>query len=86
MIDARPRPGPPPYPVAAGDRLKISSPTLQVKKGTRVTLKLAVPRKAQKAIRKALRKHSRVEAMITVTVKDAAGNSAVHKRTIKLRR
>jgi streptogramin lyase len=63
---------------------RIGTPAVQANQGARVRLKLAVPRKAQKLIKKALRRHRTVRAKVTVTVKDAAGNAAIHRRVIKL--
>jgi hypothetical protein len=57
-----------------------------VARGEKATLRLKVPRKAQKAIRRALRRHKPVRAKIKVLVRDAAGNSATRSRTIKLKR
>jgi hypothetical protein len=50
-----------------------------------VTRKLKVPRKARAAIRLALRRHWRVEANVTLRVRDGAGNVAVKRRAIELK-
>ena len=59
-----------------------------VRRGTRVTLRLAVPKKARKAIRAYLLKRpsKRVKVRIALSVRDAAGNVARYRRAIKLRR
>jgi hypothetical protein len=58
--------------------------TARILKGGRATLKLKVSRKAQTAIKNALRNKKKVKAKITVTVTDAAGNKTTKTRTIKL--
>lgn len=57
-----------------------------VARGAKATLKLALPAKARDAIRRALKKGRKVKAVLTVRIKDAAGNAAATKRTIKLTR
>jgi plastocyanin len=50
------------------------------------TFRLALPRPAVRAFRRALRKHTRLTARVTVTARDAAGNRARTKRRVKLKR
>jgi hypothetical protein len=64
-------------------RFKATKLKLTVGKLTRVTLKLS--KGGLKAVRKAL-KHHQLKAKLRVTVKDAAANPTVIKRTIKLKR
>jgi hypothetical protein len=56
-----------------------------VARGRKVTLKVKVPKKALAAIKRALRRHTKVRATLRVRVRNAAGNVAVTKRTIRLR-
>jgi hypothetical protein len=49
-----------------------------------VKLRLRLPRKGLHAAKKALRRHEHVEARIRVTARDAAGNVAISKRTVRL--
>jgi hypothetical protein len=57
-----------------------------VARGTKATLKLKVPKKAQKAIKKALSRGSKVKAKVKLTARDGAGNLTTRKRTVKLKR
>lgn len=57
-----------------------------VARGAKVTLRLKVPKKAQTAIRRALRRKKKVRASISVSARDAAGNVATAKRKIRLKR
>jgi hypothetical protein len=56
-----------------------------VARGTKATLKLKVPKKAQKAIKQALRKKKKVKANVKLTARDGAGNLTTGKRTVKLK-
>jgi hypothetical protein len=56
-----------------------------VARGSKVTLKVKVPKNAVAAMRRALRRHKKVKATLTLTVRDAIGNVAVNKRTITLK-
>ena len=49
-------------------------------------LSLRVPSRARRAVARALRDGRRVRAVITVSVRDAAGNRTDRSRTIRLRR
>jgi hypothetical protein len=53
--------------------------------GATVTLKLKLPAKALKAVKKALKKHKKLKAKITITATDSAGNKKTEVRTIKLK-
>jgi hypothetical protein len=64
-------------------RFKTTKLKLTVGKLTRVKLKLS--KGGLKAVRKAL-KHHQLKAKLRVTVKDAAANATVLKRTVKLKR
>jgi hypothetical protein len=54
--------------------------------GVRRTLRLRVPRRALRGIRRALRARRRIAVRVTVTFTDAAGNRTIRRRTIRLRR
>jgi hypothetical protein len=47
-------------------------------------LALKMPRKAQTAVRRALEKRKRVRANINVRAVDAAGNSTLRRRTVRV--
>ena len=53
--------------------------------GKLVKLRVKLPKKALKAANKALRRHKRVTASITIMALDRAGNVATQKRSIRLR-
>lgn len=53
---------------------------------TTAKLRLALPRRAVRAFRRALRRHTRLTARVTVTARDAAGNRARAKRRVQLKR
>jgi ELWxxDGT repeat protein len=57
-----------------------------VAKGTRVTIKLRVPTRTLSAVRKALRRHARVQVKLTIQLRDAAHNLATKQVTVKLAR
>jgi hypothetical protein len=57
-----------------------------VARGSKATLKLKVPTKAQKAIKRALRRKRNVKANVKLTARDGAGNLTTGKRTVKLKR
>jgi lysophospholipase L1-like esterase len=56
-----------------------------VARGDRATLRLNVSKKAVRAIRRALRRHKKVSAKLRIKARDAAGNTTLKRRTIKLR-
>ena len=57
-----------------------------VARGTKATLKLKVPKKALKAIKRALRAGRKVKAKLKLNARDGAGNLTTGKRTVKLKR
>jgi plastocyanin len=54
--------------------------------GARATLKLKLPKQGVRALRRALARGARLNARLTVTARDAAGNSRAAKRTVRLKR
>jgi CSLREA domain-containing protein len=54
--------------------------------GKRGKLTLKLPGRAKAAIKRALARHKKLKAKVTVTAKDAAGNRTVTRRTIRLKR
>lgn len=65
---------------------KLRSTTRQVGAGRKAKLKLRVPEKALRAIRKALRRKRKVTAKIGLRVSDAAGNARTSRRSVKIKR
>jgi hypothetical protein len=65
---------------------KLKGASANVPKGGKARLKLKVPSKARKAIKRALRRKKKIKAKVTVTARDAAGNKTTRKRTIRLKR
>ena len=57
-----------------------------ITRGARRTLTLRIPRRALRAVRRGLRRHLRVGARLTIEARDAAGNSTVRTRTVRLTR
>jgi hypothetical protein len=70
----------------AGRRFKLKQASAQDFCCIEATLKLGLSRKARRAIKRALRRSKRVTAKVTVTARDAAGNAAVKRRTVRLKR
>jgi hypothetical protein len=50
-----------------------------------VKLRLKLAKRSLKTLKRALRRHKRLEARITITAKDNAGNVQTAKRTVRLR-
>jgi hypothetical protein len=50
-----------------------------------VTLKVKLAKKALKAVKKALKRHKKPKASLTITAKDATGNKRSEKRVVKLK-
>jgi hypothetical protein len=71
---------------SAARTYRLKSATKQIPRGGKAKLKLRLSKKAFKAVRRALSKRKKVKARVTVTVKDAAGNAATKKRSIRLKR
>ena len=69
---------------ARAHRLGKASKSVTANERTRLTLKL--PRKAQRAAMRALRRGKRLRASISVLVQDAAGNGVSVKRRVPLKR
>jgi hypothetical protein len=63
---------------------KLATASAKAAAGSTVTLRLKLARKARKAAKRALRRHRRVKAKVTITAKDLAGNVAIQRRTIRL--
>jgi hypothetical protein len=57
-----------------------------IARGNTATLKAKVSKKARAAIRRALRSHKKVKATLRLTLRDAAGNVATERVSIKLKR
>jgi hypothetical protein len=53
--------------------------------GKTVRVKLKLPKRALKAIARALERHKKVSANLTITAKDAGGNKKTEKRPVELR-
>lgn len=70
----------------AAATFRLAPVSAGVVQGKRATLALKLSKRARAAVRKALAKGRRVNATVTVTVVDAAGNATRSKRTIRLRR
>ena len=70
----------------ASKTFKLKSDTKTVTAGKKSELKLRVTRKALRAVKRSLRRGKRVRATATVAIRDAAGNVATAKRTIKVKR
>jgi hypothetical protein len=64
---------------------RLSTVTADAAAGKPVKLWLKLSKAARKSVKKALRRHRRVVAKLTLTARDLAGNAAAQKRTVKLR-
>jgi hypothetical protein len=53
--------------------------------GVRQKLRLVLPKKALKVVRKALKRHRKLKAKVTATAKDNSGNTRREKGTIRLK-
>jgi hypothetical protein len=65
-------------------RFRLGAADADVSTGFESTLRLGIPSKARRAIRRALREGGTATARVTVTARDNAGNAASRKRTIRL--
>jgi fibronectin-binding autotransporter adhesin len=72
--------------VGASKRFKLKRVARTIPKGKARKIKLKLPKRARAVAKRALRKGKKARAKLKVTVKDAAGNTVVLKRTIKLKR
>jgi plastocyanin len=70
----------------AGKPLRTQGASLQLASRRVTNFKLALSNRTLRAFRRALRKHSRLTARITVTAIDTAGNRAISKRRVTLRK
>jgi plastocyanin len=66
--------------------LKLRKATRKLAPGVRAKLKLRLSRKKRAAVASALARRSRLRAKVTVTAKDAAGNTRSHKRSVSVRK
>jgi hypothetical protein len=64
---------------------RFKTATAKVLPGNKVKLRLRLPKKALKVVKKALRRGKKLKAKVTVTAKDNAGNTHSAKGTIKLK-
>jgi plastocyanin len=69
-----------------GRSFRAKTVSRQLAARTTSKLGLVLSRQALRAFRRALRKHTRLTARITVTAKDPAGNRASAKRRVKLKK
>jgi len=69
----------------ASKSFKLKGSRKAVRKGRKSRLRLRISKKTLRLVRRALRKGSRINARVTVTLRDAAGNRRPAKRTIRLR-
>jgi plastocyanin len=74
------------YVPRAGAPLRTQGPARQLVARRVTNFKLRLSNRTLRAARRGLRKHSRLTARIAVTADDSAGNRAVAKRTVKLKR
>jgi ribosome-associated protein YbcJ (S4-like RNA binding protein) len=70
----------------AARNYRLRSLTKQIRTGGKAKLKLKFSKRVLKATARALRRHRKVRARVTVTVKDAAGNATTQRRSIRLKR
>jgi hypothetical protein len=65
---------------------RLRAATSQAAASTRVRVALRLSSQTRRAARRALRRGQRLRARITITVRDAAGNTATAKHAVQLRR
>jgi subtilisin-like proprotein convertase family protein len=70
----------------AARSIRLKPLTRKVSRKREVTLRLGLTRKAERALRRALRGHRRLHAKVKVTLKDLAGGKATATRRITLKR
>ena len=70
----------------AGRRYKLGPAVARIPKGGQATLKLKLDAKSRKSIKRRMRRGKKATAQVAVTAEDAAGNGAVAKRGIELKR
>ena len=64
---------------------KLSSVTANATAGQAVTLKVKLAKKTLKAVKKAIKRHKKPKASLTITAKDAKGNTKSEQRSVKLK-
>ncbi len=69
----------------AGKVIRLKKASKRLAAGAKATLKLKLPKQASKALRRAFGRRTRLTARLTVTARDAAGNTRSAKRKIALR-
>lgn len=69
---------------AASRVYRLRRASAAVPRGGKATLRLKISKRAQRAIRRALRKRKRVRAKVVVTARDGAGNIVTKTRRIRL--
>ena len=67
----------------ASRSFKLGGASANAAANAKVKLRLKISAKGVRAIRKAVRKHKRVRASVTIVAKDGAGNAASFKRTVR---
>jgi hypothetical protein len=70
----------------ASKTYRFKSVTRSLPGGASVKLRLRLPKKALKAVKRSIAKHARPRAKITVTATDAAGNRRTKKAAVRLTR
>ncbi len=65
---------------------RVKAVTKTLTKAGKVTMKLKLDKKTLRAVRKALAKHKKISAKLTVTATNKAGRAALSKKTVKLKR
>jgi hypothetical protein len=65
---------------------RLMQVTASLRQGASVQLKLRIPKKARRPIKRALRRHRKLKARITIVLKDPAGNATTVKSAVPLRR
>jgi hypothetical protein len=64
---------------------RLAAPTRSLAAGVATPVLLRIPAKAQRAIRSALRARKHIEAVVALTVSDAAGNKRSYTRRVRLK-
>jgi hypothetical protein len=65
---------------------KLKAVSVSATAGKTVTVKLKLTKQVLKAAKKALKRKKKVKASLTITARDAAGNTKIEKRAVKLKR
>jgi hypothetical protein len=64
---------------------KLRAVSVNVVAGKIAKIRVRLARRALKAIKRALKRHKKVRANLTITAQDAAGNTRTSKRTVRLK-